>query len=59
MNLKPKEFSGRLTMKLYTIIPLLLYVSKNKIVGDTTARVRHVYSLHITPFLEISFNSWK
>lgn len=49
-----KNYKGKLNTKMYTIIPILLYVSKSIITSDKSKT--NVYALHITPFIEIGVN---
>jgi hypothetical protein len=53
------KHTGKLTVKFYWIIPILLGVSRTEIIGDRTGKTdAFVYSLHITPLFQVGFN-WK
>lgn len=48
---KIKNFKGSIKTNFIWIIPLIIGLSKNIVGGESV-----FYSLHITPFIEISFN---
>lgn len=45
-----KNYKGKISTNFYWVIPLIIGVSINKI-NDKS----NIYSLHITPFIEILF----
>ena len=46
-----KEYNGNLKTRVFWIVPFLIAVSKSKINDGTP-----IFSLHLTPFIEISFS---
>jgi len=50
---KKFEYDGNINMKVFIIIPILLYVSKSNIKAPSQKGGANLYTLHITPFLAI------